>query len=364
MRPPVAIILAAAVAAFATGADAQERVVNIYNWSDYIDPDVLTQFTEETGIKVVYDNYDNNEIVESKLGAGDSGYDVVVPSAPNVARLIQAGTVLTPLDKAKLPNIVHQWEEISSRLTLYDPDNTYATNYMWGTTGIGYNVEKILERMPDAPVDSWDMVFNPEVISKFADCGVQMLNTPEELIPAALHYLGLNPDSKDRADIEKAGELLLSVKPYVLRFHSSDYIDNLANGDTCLAVGYSGDIFIAKARAEEAGAGVTIEYVIPKEGAAMWFDSFVIPSDAPHPEEAYAFIDYMLRPEVAAANSNYVYYANGNKDSQALLEEDVIGDPAIYPAAETMERLYTTTPYDLRTSRVVNQIWGRVAGGG
>jgi putrescine transport system substrate-binding protein len=200
-------------------------------------------------------------------------------------------------------------------------------------------------------------------VSKFADCGVQMLNTPEELIPAALNYLGLNPDSKDKAEIEKAGELLLSVKPYILRFHSSDYIDNLANGDTCLAVGYSGDIFIAKARAEEAGAGVTVEYVIPKEGAAMWFDSFIIPNDAPHPEEAYTFIDYMLRPEVAAANSNYVFYANGNKDSQALLEEDVIGDPAIYPAPETMERLYTTTPYDQRTQRVVTSVWRQIAGG-
>ena len=217
--------------------------------------------------------------------------------------------------------------------------------------------------MPDAPVDSWDMIFKPEVISKFADCGVEVLDTPEELVPAALNYLGLNPDSKDQADIEKAGDLLLSIRPYILKFHSSDYIDALANGDICLAVGFSGDVFIAKNRAEEVAAGVKIEYVIPKEGAGMWFDSFIMPADAPHPEEAYAFIDYMLRPEVAAANSNYVFYANGNQDSQPLLEEDIIGDPAIYPGADTLERLYTTTSYDARTQRIVTRVWTKVKSG-
>ena len=347
----------------ATAAVAQNGVVNVYNWSDYIDPEVLTQFTAETGIEVVYDNYDNNEIVETKLLAGGSGYDVVVPSAPNVARQIQAGTIAA-LDKSKIPNLVNQWEEIAGRLALYDPDNAHAVNYMWGTTGVGYNVEKIMERMPDAPVDSWAMLFDPAIVSKFADCGVEVLDTPEELVPAALNYLGLNPDSKDEADLDKAGELLMSVRPYILKFHSSDYIDALANGDICLAVGYSGDIFIARNRAAEAGAGIDIEYVIPKEGAAMWFDSFIIPTDAPHPEEAYAFINYMLRPEVAAANSNYVFYANGNEASQSLLEEDIIGDPAIYPGAETLENLYTTTPYDARTQRIVTRIWTTVKSGG
>jgi putrescine transport system substrate-binding protein len=348
--------------AAATAAFAQDKVVNVYNWSDYIDPAVLEQFTEETGIEVVYDNYDNNEIVETKLLAGGSGYDIVVPSAPNVARQIQAGT-LAPLDKSKIPNLANQWQEIADRLAVYDPGNAYAVNYMWGTTGIGYNVDKIMERMPDAPVDSWAMIFDPAVVSKFADCGVELLDTPEELMPAALNYLGLNPDSKDQAELEKAGELLMSIRPYILKFHSSDYIDALANGDICLAVGYSGDIFIARNRAEEAGSGINIEYVIPNEGAAMWFDSFVIPADAPHPEEAYAFIDFMLRPEVAAANSNYVFYANGNEASQSLLEEDIIGDPAIYPGPETLEHLYTTTPYDARTQRVVTRIWTTVKSG-
>jgi putrescine transport system substrate-binding protein len=255
------------------------------------------------------------------------------------------------------------WPEITERLAGYDPGNEYAVNYMWGTTGVGYNVAKIAERMPDAPVDSWAMIFDPAVVAKFADCGVTVLDTPEELIPAALNYLGLNPDSKEQADIEKAGELLMSVRPYINRFHSSDYIDALANGDICLAVGYSGDIFMAKNRALDADAGVDIEYVIPKEGAAMWFDSFIIPADAPHPEEAYAFIEFMLDPEVAASNSNYVFYANGNKDSQDFLGEDIIGDPAIYPGSETLEKLYTTTPYDARIQRIVTRVWTSVKSG-
>jgi putrescine transport system substrate-binding protein len=208
------------------------------------------------------------------------------------------------------------------------------------------------------------MIFKPEVVSKFKDCGIEVLDTPEELIPAALNYLKLNPDSKDQGDIEKAGALLASIKPYILKFHSSDYIDALANGDICLAVGYSGDVFIAKNRAEEANAGVEINYVIPKEGAGMWFDSFIIPADAPHPEEAYTFINYMLTPEVAAANSNYVFYANGNKDSQALVSKDIIEDPAIYPDEATLGRLYTTTPYDAKTQRIVTRVWTNVKSGG
>jgi putrescine transport system substrate-binding protein len=357
------LFTAAALVAVAGSAAAQERVVNVYNWSDYIDPEMLTQFTEETGIRVVYDNYDNNEIVETKLMAGGSGYDIVVPSAPNVMRQIQVGTLLQ-LDKSKLPGLSHIWPEIATRLEAYDPGNQYAVDYMWGTTGIGYNVDKIAERMPDAPVNSWAMIFDPAVISKFADCGIEVLDTAEEMIPAALKYLGLNPDSKDQEEIQKAGDLLATIKPYILKFHSSDYIDALANGDICLAVGYSGDVFIAKSRAFDAGAGVNIEYVIPKEGANMWFDSFVIPNDAPHPDEAYTFIEYMLRPEVAAANSNYVYYASGNLDAQDFLAEDVIGDPAIYPDPETMELLYTVTPYEGRLQQFVTRVWNSVKTGG
>jgi putrescine transport system substrate-binding protein len=363
MGPRLTCLFVAAVMGGTVVATAQEQVVNVYNWSDYIDPDVLTAFTAETGIKVVYDVYDNNEIVETKLLAGGSGYDIAVPSAANVARLIEAGT-LQKVDKSKLPNLVHMWPLIAERMTKYDPGNEYAVNYMWGTTGLGYNVDKIAERMPDAPVDSWDMVFDPDVLSKFADCGVYFLDTPEEMFPPALKYLGFNPDSKDPAEIEKAGDLLLTVRPFVQKFNSSEYINALANGDICLAVGYSGDVLQARDRAVEADAGVDVAYSIPKEGARMWFDSFVMPADAPHPDTALAFIDYMLRPEVAAANSNYVYYANGNIDSQPLLEEDVIGDPAIYPDQETLDLLYTITAYEPKIQRVVTRTWTKVKSGG
>jgi len=363
MRPIMRTLLSVPFLGAATTAMAQDGVVNVYNWSDYIDEDVLAAFTEETGIRVVYDVYDNNEIVETKLLAGGSGYDIVVPSGSNVARQIQAGT-LQKLDKSKLPNLPHIWPLIAQRMEAYDPGNEYGVNYMWGTTGVGYNVDLIAARMPDAPVDSWDMIFDPEIVSKFADCGIHLLDTPEEMIPAALNYLDLDPDSKDPGQIEQAGALLTSIRPYILKFHSSEYINALANGDICLAVGYSGDILQARDRAAEADAGVTVEYSIPKEGALMWFDSFVIPVDAPHPDAAHAFIDYMLRPEVAAANSNYVYYANGNIDSQPLLEPDVIDDPAIYPSAETIDRLYTTTAYAPAIQRAVTRVWTQVVTGG
>jgi putrescine transport system substrate-binding protein len=249
-------------------------------------------------------------------------------------------------------------------MATYDPGNQYSVVYMWGTTGIGYNPALIAARMPDAPVDSWDMIFDPEIVSRFADCGIHMLDYADEMIHAALNYLGLNPDSKDPADIEQAGALLASIRPHIQKFHSSEYINALANGDICLAVGFSGDILQARDRAAEAGAGVEVSYVIPEEGAQMWLDSFVIPVDAPHPDEAHEFINFMTRPEVAAANSNYVYYANANLASQPLLNEDVIGDPQIYPSAEAQARLYTATPYPPAVQRVVTRVWTDVKAGG
>ena len=295
------------------GASAQDRVVNVYNWSDYIDESVLADFTKETGIKVVYDVYDNNDIVETKLLAGGSGYDIVVPTDSNVARQIKAGTLM-PLDKSKLPNLSHMWPIIMERMQTYDPGNQYAVNYMWGTSGLGLNAAKVKERLPDVPLDSWDLLFKPEYAAKLADCGIYLLDAPEDVIQNALVYLGLPPNSKDPADIEKAGALLQTIRPYIQKFNSSEYINALANGDICMAMGYSGDIIQARDRAAEADNGVEVTLVTPKEGALMWFDSFAIPADAPHPEEAYAFIDFMMRPEIAARNSNYVYYANGNKD--------------------------------------------------
>lgn len=362
MKSRIALVSAVSIAAIATSAVAQDRVVHVYNWSDYIDESILDDFTAETGIEVVYDVFDSNEILETKLLAGGTGYDVVVPSGEFLGRQIQAG-VFQKLDKSKLPNIEHMWGAIEERTEKYDPGNEYSVNYMWGTTGIGYNVAKVEEALGTDTINSWEVIFEPEQISKLADCGVYMLDAPAEMVRAALNYLGLDPDSRDPDELAQAEELLVSVRPHVRKFHSSEYINALANGDICLAVGWSGDVFQARDRAAEAGQGVEIAYSIPKEGAQMWFDQMAIPADAPHVEEAHEFINYIMRPEVIAKATNYVYYANGNKASQELLNEDVIGDPAVYPDEETLDNLYTTMPYDPRTQRLVTRLWTKVVTG-
>jgi len=353
----------AAFALLAGAANAQDRVVNVYNWSDYIDESILEDFTKETGIEVVYDVFDSNEILETKLLAGGTGYDVVVPTGSFLSRQIQAG-VFTELDKSKLSNLENMWDDIEERVQKYDPGNAYSINYMWGTTGIGINVEKVKEALgADAPLDTWDIVFDPEQLQKLQGCGVHMLDAPAEMIPAALNHLGLDPNSKEAADIEQAGELLKSVRPYIQKFHSSEYINALANGDICLAIGWSGDILQARDRAAEADNGVTVEYIIPKEGAQMWFDQMAIPADARNMDEAHEFLNYIMRPDVMAKASNYVYYANGNAASKEFLNDDVIGDPAIYPSDETVAKLYTVTAYDPRVQRTVTRTWTAVKSG-
>ncbi len=355
--------VAAAAMVLSFAAAAEDKVVNVYNWSDYIDEEILTEFTAETGIKIVYDVFDSNEILETKLLAGGTGYDVVVPSGEFLARQISAG-VFQKLDKNRLPNLGNAWREIQERVARYDPGNEYSINYMWGTTGIGYNVGKVKEILgEDAPVDSWALVFDPENAKKLSACGIYALDAPVETLRAALNYLGINPDSQEPADLEKAGELWMSIRPYVQKFHSSEYINALANGDICIAVGWSGDVLQARDRAAEAENGVEVNYSIPKEGAQMWFDQMAIPADAKNIEAAHVFINYMLKPEVAAKASNYVYYANGNKASQAFLNEDVIGDPAIYPPEEVVQKLYTTTPFPPNVQRVVTRIWTKVKSG-
>ncbi|MEO0623225.1 MAG: polyamine ABC transporter substrate-binding protein [Pseudomonadota bacterium] len=358
-----AFLIGAAAAALLTGAaTAQDKVVNVYNWSDYIDEEILAEFEAETGIKVVYDVFDSNELLETKMLAGGSGYDVVVPTGTFMQRQIQAG-VFEKLDKSKLPNLQNMWADIASVTAKYDPGNEYSINYMWGTTGIGYNVAAVQERLGTDTVETWDVIFKPEMLAKFEDCGIHILDAPAELIPAALNYLGFSGDSHDPDEIEKAGALLETIRSSVKQFHSSAYIDALANGDICLAVGWSGDVLQARDRAAEADNGVSVEYAIPKEGALMWFDQMAIPSDAPNKENAHVFLDYIMRPEVIAKASNYVYYANGNKASQPLLNEDVIGDPAIYPPAEAVENLYVTTPYPPRVQRTVTRLWTRIKTG-
>jgi len=356
------LVAVSALSLLGGAAVAQDRVVNVYNWSDYIDESILEDFTKETGIKVVYDVFDSNEVLETKLLAGGTGYDVVVPTGTFLGRQIQAG-VFQKLDKSKLPNAENLWPQIMARIEKYDPGNEHAINYMWGTTGIGYNVDKIKEIMPDAPVDSWDLVFKPENAAKFADCGIYVLDTADEIFPSALNYLGLDPDSNDPEDFKKATELLMQVRPYIRKFHSSEYINALANGDICIAVGWSGDVLIARDRAAEANNGVTVEYSIPKEGAMMWFDNMAIPADAPHVEEAHEFLNYIMKPEVVAKATNYVFYANGNKASQDFVDKEVLDDPAIYPSAETVENLFTTTTKPPKSLRARTREWTKVKSG-
>ena len=272
-------LAAAAAAILALGpAQAQEQVVKIYNWSDYIDPAVLDAFTAETGIKVVYDVYDSNEVLETKLLAGSTGYDLVVPTGNFLARQIQAG-IFAPLDRAKLPNWGNLDADLMTRAAKYDPDNQHAFIYLWGTTGLGYNVDKVKERLPDAPVDSWALLFDPANAEKLADCGIMMLDSPTDVIPHARRYIGEDPDSKDPAVIEKGMAVLEKIRPYVRKFHSSENLNALANGDICLSLMWSGDAGIAKTRAEEANSGVNIQYSIPKEGAQLWFDMMAMPSE-------------------------------------------------------------------------------------
>jgi putrescine transport system substrate-binding protein len=348
--------------ALTIGAAAQQRVVNVYNWSDYVDPKVLEDFTKETGIKVVYDTYDNNEIVETKLLAGRSGYDIVVPSGPFLQRLIKA-KVFQKLDKAKLPNLSNAWPEIQQRLAVFDPGNEHAVNYMWGTTGIGINAQKVRQTLGDIPLNTWDLLMKPELASKLKGCGIYVLDSPEDLFPGILAYLGLNPDSKKTEDLNKAGEALFRIRGNIQKFHSSEYINALANGDICMAVGYSGDILQAKSRAEEAKNGVEVRYLIPREGALMWFDSMAIPADAKNAAEAHEFINFMMRPEVAAANTNFVSYASGNAAARQHVNPEILNNPGIYPDDATMKRLFTNTAYDERSQRTVTRLWTRVKTG-
>jgi len=344
-------------------ASAQDRVINVYNWSDYIDPAVLEDFTKQTGIKVQYDTFDANETLETKLLAGRSGYDIVVPSAYFLERQIKAG-VFQKIDKTRLNNLGNIWPEIANRLAVYDPGNQYAVNYMWGTTGIGFNVKAMRERLgPNGKIDSWDVVFKPENLAKFKDCGITMLDSSDDIMPAALHYLGLNPNSTDERELQRAADLLLKVRPLVRKFHSSEYLNALASGEICFVVGWSGDIKQAQKRAAEVKNGVEIGYAIPKEGAQMFFDNLAIPKDAAHVAEAHAFIDFLLKPEVAAKNSNLVSYANGNLASQKYIDKAVFDDPSVYPDPKAMKLLYTVRARDQKSQRVVTRLWTKIKTG-
>jgi len=362
LRSP-ALAAAALALLIAAPAHAQQRIVNVYNWSDYIEPSLLDNFTQQTGIKVRYDTFDSNDTLETKLLAGKSGYDVVVPTGFFLERQIKAG-VFQKLDKSKLPNLVNIWPEIAQRLAAYDPGNLYAVNYMWGTTGIGYNVAKAREALGgDGKIDSWEVVFKPELLAKFKGCGVYLLDSADDIMPAALQYLGFDPNSHKEAELQKAADLLVKVRSSVRKFHSSEYLDALATGEACFAVGFSGDVKQAQKRAAEAKNGVEIAYAIPKEGAQLWFDNLAIPRDAKHVAEAHAFIDFLQRPGVAAKNSDFISYANGNLASQKFIDKAVLEDPNIYPDEATMSRLYTIKAYDAATQRLLNRQWTRIKTG-
>jgi putrescine transport system substrate-binding protein len=339
----------------ATPAAAEEKVLNVYNWSDYIAEDTIASFEKEFGIKVNYDMFDGNEVLETKLLAGRSGYDVVVPSASFMERQIKAG-VFRKLDKSLLPNLKNMDPDIMKQVALHDPGNEHAVNYMWGTTGIGYNADKVKKALGNVPVDSWAIVFEPTNASKLK-CGIAFLDSPSEMTSMMLAYLGKDPNSQSEQDLAQVEEKFMKVRPFIRYVHSSQYINDLANGEICVAVGYSGDILQARNRATEAKNGITVAYVVPKEGTIIWFDMLAIPADAPHPNNAHTFINYLMRPDVIAAVSNYVTYANGNAASLPLVSEEVRNDPGVYPPPEIKAKLFPDLAETPEFTRLLNRMW-------
>ncbi len=354
----------ACLALTACGQKAADKpqVLHLYNWSDYIDPKLLADFTTETGIKVVYDTFDSNEVLETKMLQGQTGYDLVVPSNHNIPRYITAGAIAT-LDKSKLKNLSNLWPSIMAHMEPFDPGQKHTIPYMWGTIGIGYNPEALAKRLPGMKIDNWAIAFDPKILAKLKDCGVYWLDASEDMYAVSLNYLGKNPNSTAIADYQTATNMMMAARPHVRKFHSSEYINALANGDICLAIGYSGDILQAKTRAEEAGGKVKVEYVIPKEGSQVWFDVFAIPGDAPNPGAAYKFLDYMLRPAVIAKASSFTQYANANQAATPLVAPKVRDNPNVYPPPEVFDRLFVTTAKDQALVREVNRQWTRVQTG-
>ncbi len=356
-------LIATSALAMMANVVSADGVVNVYNWSDYIAEDTIEKFEAETGIDVVYDVYDSNEVLEAKMLTGNSGYDVVVPTSDFLQRQVAAGAY-QPLDKTMLPNLDNMDADLMANAAVYDPENEYATIYMWGTTGIGYNVGMVAERLgEDYEVNSWDLVFDPEIAAKLADCGISFLDAPTEIIPAAMNYLGLDPRSTSADDMRAAADLLIAARPHIRYFHSSQYINDLANGDVCVSVGWSGDVFIAQARADEAENGVEVAYVIPDEGALQWFDMMAIPVDAPNPDNAHKFINFIMDAQITADITNYVWYANANAASMALVDAEITSDPGIFPTDAAKANLWGAQVYNARTDRTVTRLWTEIKTG-
>ncbi|WP_426135980.1 polyamine ABC transporter substrate-binding protein [Pseudomonas sp. PWP3-1b2] len=348
--------------AMAGAAQADDKVLHVYNWSDYIAPDTIANFEKESGIKVVYDVFDSNETLEAKLLAGKSGYDIVVPSNNFLAKQIKAG-VYQELDKSKLSNYDNLNKSLLKAVSVSDPDNKHAFPYMWGSIGIGYNPEKVKAALGVDKIDSWDVLLKPENIAKLKSCGVSFLDSPTEMLPIALHYLGLPTDSQKKADLKQAEDLFLKIRPSIGYFHSSKYISDLANGNICVAVGYSGDIQQAKSRAAEAGGKVKVAYDIPKEGAGSFYDMVAIPKDAENVEAAYKFMNYLLEPKVMAAITDSVRFPNGNEKATPLVDKDITSDPGIYPPADVQAKLYAIADLPAATQREMTRSWTKIKSG-
>lgn len=348
---------------FFSGAQAQQKTVNVYNWTDYIGPNVIPGFEKDTGIKVNYDTYDQNETLEAKLSAGNSGYDVAVPTfTPFLARGAKDG-LYQPLNKALLKNWGNLDPEILALMAKSDPGNRYAVPWIVATDGIAVNVEKVKAIMPDAPLDSYDLIFKPEILSKFKDCGVEMIDSPTDEIPVILNWLKLDPNSEKPADLERAAAVMSSIRPFIRKFESSGYINDLANGDICIAFGYSTDIKIAAKRAQEANKPFHIAYVIPKEGTLLYLDALAIPAGAPHVAEAHAFLDYVMRPEVMADTANLVGGRSGNSASLAFVKPEIANDPTIYPPPEVRKTFFVLTVPSRQTDKLRTRLWTKVKTG-
>ena len=356
------LLLMAAMALAPAGAVTEEPVLNVYNWADYIGPETIPDFEREYGIEVNYDVYDASPTVDAKLMAGHSGYDVVVHSAGYSSRL-QAAGIYTELDRSRLDNWRHLDVELLAQFAHFDPGNRYGLPYMWGTTGFTYNEAMILERMPDAPVDSWAMTFDPSVAGRFADCGISLLEAPTEVIPAALMYLGRDPNSMTPEDLKAAEQVLQAVRPHIKYYSATKFLLDLPAGETCLAGTWSGDYAVATIRAREAGLDIPLKFTVPKEGSTIWFDAAYIPADAPHPDNAHLFLNYLLRPEVIAAATNFTGYANPNRAAMPLVLPEYANDPAIYPDADTLERLRVIYIAGPKVERRRTRAWTRAKSG-
>ena len=339
-----------------SGVPATGKVLNLYIWSDYLAPNALADFEKQTGIKVHVAYFDTNETLETRLLAGSSGFDIVVPTASYFERQIKAGVYLT-LDKSKLPNLKYMDPQLMAKVGLHDPDNAHGVIYTWGTNGIGYNEKMIKALMPDAPLDSWRLVFDPAVASKIAKCGISLLDSPAEMVRAVLSYLGKDPNSQKPEDLAAADATLAKIRPFIRNINSSEYIEALANGDLCLAVGYNGDVLQARDRARDANKGIEIKYMVPKEGSILWFDMLGIPKDAPDPESAYAFMNYMMTPQVSADVSDFRRYATANTAAQPLVKPEVRDDPGIYPSPELRQKLAVQLADSPEQTRAITRVW-------